>query len=805
MSANVPITETWQRSSWANWDTYQDVTTSASMGRTGTPSLAGQQHIDLRTFNEGPWTGLTQTVWGNRWPAGKAIAFQPGTYLYTSNYTQPIDLTANGPQGLLNLAVTQLPLSYIDPINSTLELSSDGFSQAICVLPWANSTTALISGNCRLTWDYSSLTGIDLTHVNGVRIRVKTSATYTIFFLGLRLLGPQWTQTNVDFDSINGQLRQTVPVDGNAASVSVPSNQVLPPMWRSSLVAGVSDPKPIDAEVSVLFNTGSQTTTNNFTVYMREGDGARITQLDLQGQTQAALTGKPQPSSGVSLLSPRTVGDLDQLTMGQLDAMTMEDLDAVSNPVYSSWISFQVQWGPNPLVYITASHNPTGGYSWSGNNLAITFAPRTTYLAVCNLADTSARLQIYAVTPQLALSTLLFDTSAIPDGSMFHRRPGRIGLQCTLGDGDAYLGAIRPRGLMFAEYRSTPFNSITPVKGARLYADFTPNSQLFTSWSPNTDPLGVAPVVTADQGKFSPLHPDQISTRVTVTTPSNLVPSQGVISNVLTPADDPLGGITNFGETGISFDLWFPSSALNAGGIGGQPVLALSLVSTTGAVIPIPMPRITPDQWQPITLTPPVSRPWPQSGLYQLVVSYQGLASTTFWLDNVEVFQRTLKWSARSVVSDAWQSNYAPWTDFHELVNSDTDGVVLQPRGTQLQMRGQALQMNGAILGPPKLVPVYAELGRLVWADTPQVAGSPIPPTPAFSTTSTGRTYTYNAGSTTSVNAVANYLWAFGDGSFGSGKVASHTYALPGSYAVMLTVYDRTGLNNQVSTIVTVT
>lgn len=808
---NVPITETWQRSDWSHWDTYQGVTSSTTLGRTGTPSLGGQQHVDVRTFIEGAWTGglTTGYIGPHNWPAGRVVVPTAGGYLFTSAYTQPIDLTPVG-SGTLSLALPNFPLANIDLTQSALELSSDGFASAICTLPWSQSTFALTSGNTTLAWSYSSLTGIDLTRVTGVRLRVQATGACTITFMALRLLGNAWAQTNVDFDSINGQLRQCVPVNGDPSTLPVAANAVIPVIWRSDLVPGGDDPRPINAEMSVMFNTGSQTASNSFTLYMREAGTARITQLDLRGQTQAALNGKPQPTSGVSLLSPRTVSDLDQHTMGQLDGQSMANLDAVSNPVYSSWVSFNFQWGSSLSLHIAGSSNPNAGYLWSGPTLrlstgGVTLNNNTTYLAVCNLTDFYARFQLYTVTAQGALGTLLFDTTAIPDSSLFSRRAGRIGLQCSLSDGDAYIGAVRPRGLMFAEYRSTPFNSATPVRGARLYADFTPNNQLFSNWSPNADANGNAPTLVADRGKFSPLHAEQTSTRVTIVNPSSNTPAQGVISNVLTPANEPYSGITNFAETSVVFDIWFPSSAMAAGGIHGLPLLTLGLVSPAGATIPIPLPRILPDQWQTITLTPPVAQPWPQSGLYQLVMSYQGVVGTTFWLDNLQVFQRVVKWSARSVVNDAWGSNYAPWTEFHELTNSDTDGVVLQPQGKQLQMRGQALQQNGAILGPPKLVPIYAELGRLIWADTTAPNGSNIPPTATFTTSNAGRTYTFGASGSTAPNGIANYLWAFGDGTFGSGAAVTHTYALPGTYAVNLTVYDRIGLSTTTSTIVAVT
>lgn len=44
---------------------------------------------------------------------------------------------------------------------------------------------------------------------------------------------------------------------------------------------------------------------------------------------------------------------------------------------------------------------------------------------------------------------------------------------------------------------------------------------------------------------------------------------------------------------------------------------------------------------------------------------------------------------------------------------------------------------------------------------------------------------------------IAGYLWDFGDGSSGTGVIATHQYGAPGNYLVRLTVTDNQGLTNQ--------
>lgn len=71
------------------------------------------------------------------------------------------------------------------------------------------------------------------------------------------------------------------------------------------------------------------------------------------------------------------------------------------------------------------------------------------------------------------------------------------------------------------------------------------------------------------------------------------------------------------------------------------------------------------------------------------------------------------------------------------------------------------------------------------------------PPVAAFTAGTDRLKVTVDAGSSTDPeNAIVGYAWTFGDGSTGTGEVAQHTYAGPGSYQVTLTVTDHEGLTD---------
>jgi chitodextrinase len=63
----------------------------------------------------------------------------------------------------------------------------------------------------------------------------------------------------------------------------------------------------------------------------------------------------------------------------------------------------------------------------------------------------------------------------------------------------------------------------------------------------------------------------------------------------------------------------------------------------------------------------------------------------------------------------------------------------------------------------------------------------------------------FNASASTASpgRTIVNYTWDFGDGTFGSGKTAAHSYGLPRSYVVVLTVTDDSGKKATTTTTVT--
>ena len=73
------------------------------------------------------------------------------------------------------------------------------------------------------------------------------------------------------------------------------------------------------------------------------------------------------------------------------------------------------------------------------------------------------------------------------------------------------------------------------------------------------------------------------------------------------------------------------------------------------------------------------------------------------------------------------------------------------------------------------------------------------PPVARFSWDCTNLTCAFDASASTDDKKITKGLWSFGDGTTGVGRLPSHTYGAPGSYAVTLTVIDGAGQTGSVT------
>jgi hypothetical protein len=662
---------------------------------------------------------------------------------------------------------------------------------------------------------------INLGAITGVRIKIVCNGSETgiVYVMGIKLAlapaegKPGWVISTVDFDNWNGMLRKPSPLNGNVADGPILDQGIL---WKSDLLPGYNDPRPVDTEFGIVINPGTQTKQNEVTLYMREAPLIFQTQLDLIGVTQSQLDGNPQPDLGTEEFVPRTVGEFDKQPMSRFDHLEeMKDLERlpVANPVEQSWITFTLKWGEGKTKLIM-TNSVLPGYIFPkvpemDNN--------SEYLMVCSLEDSSARMRIFALNKDKSVvQEPIFDSTLIEDDGVFRRRQGRIGWKAVLADNDAYVHSIRPRSVVFAEYKSTPLTSFTPVDGAQLFANFTGNEELWNQGFEITPSESKGVVLTRDKSR-------------TLSGESFRVDTNGTEKNVGITTD-PIEFI-DFTQAEIRFFLWFTGEPRTVETVENkhpasfpgphkfppffpskgfitfdQEMLSnitAQLVSEEGTIIPLPMPELETNQWQEVVMRLPTDE-IVQTGKYYVQILQPTLTASSWWVDNISIFERSVQWSARSVVSDPWNSNYAPWTDFREIVNVNRKGILLSPRGKELQLRARALRQN-ATIKTPKIIPRYASLGRLVWPEE-RLTGK-TSPTAAFAIQAQSvKTFKFTDESTESTGAIVSREWSYGDGEFSSGNqfITEHTYSLVGTYYVTLITIDRNGLRGEATHTVTV-
>lgn len=834
---SIPVSEVWERTTWNTWTTLQATSNGTTIGEavgSETYSLPTQNHIDIVSFDAREnWVVVNATSYSsgfqstlNYWP-GLIINFNAALYSFVSAEWEPlvtpsyfgpntkasgnrmVDLTSIGSSSKLVLALPSCPASQINLSTSYFEFRD--INNIALQVPWSANTTALISGNSTLTIPYAAIlsantNSADLTQINQLTINVGLtgSSTGVVTMMGLRLVNTAWTWPSFDFNSQNQYGFLPPSINGD---LTIADAKTMPVLWRSTTPAGVNDPRPIDAKIGAMIVTNSNSATaNSLSLYLRGNAAASVsTQTYLDTQTQADLASQPsQPQSTLD------------------------------------WIKFTLNWGTGgDSAVISYSYNgtPVTAYTFEGANalqnlLNSTWglASNNTYSMVAWIEGTKARFQVYEANFSTnygeSVLNLIFDSNWIDDPA-FLRQPGRIGFQATLNEGDTLIAEIRPYHLVFAEFQSQPLNSFTPVRSSRVFADFSPDVDLFPiltygtlGWGPNQLYNGgeggsSIPTIAIDQNRFYRGHQDNSSVRVNAVPFSGWIP--GVVSGPLSPYNDPVTGISEWNELLIEFDIWAYSAAIASAGNSPAflPVLIynypMAIGSNAWMTAPCAMPQVLGNQWQTIKVSMPLNTPdvtaYP-SGYYQLGIFYYGTLDTAFWIDNVHVDQRSVKWSGRSTGYSPWEDT-SPWIDYREYINSDTSGVGYTEMGTQLQTRAQAMRQDSQIYGNFTVIPKYAELGNFAWQDSLNAAtqtalsSSSIPMAAFTIVTSTEEATPTNA--STYHNPIISYIWDWGDDTSTSGiDPGTHFYNNAGTYTVTLQIVDSMGLTSSQSQVITV-
>lgn len=788
--------------------------------------IIDQKHVDIRSFNNDPqqteWRMLdlnrktvgylnTQTVGqlagartqivGEQWTQGTAERMTDRRNWYglsltcpplIQSTTQSVIPLSDGLTGVevvdlltdfedddfISLALPAFPLAQINTTQSWMDLTSHpagDFTVGPTVsLRLADSTIPLVAGDSEYRRLRSSIVGIDIQQITGVRFRIEANTSCTFRAAALRLISKAWNYTQLDLDTRLGVMKPTVAPNGSLTRLY---DFEFPLLFRAAEPAGTGDPKPIDMSVSVAFNPGTKNGLNNIRLHFREGPGDFTTQLDLNGKTMAQLDGLPQPNITTETYKGRTQLELDRFTQTDLLGDTMTEIGRTVDPEIASYLTAFLQWGPasTSLSLIDSEGN---GHTFPGIDPLLANTP---HILIAELVDKTMRARIYPMdlSGNILVKNMVFDTSIVDDEFVFVRRAGRFGWTALLGDGDAYIDNISTRRQVYGELQTAAYGSLTPVMGAELHVSSSTQLEFFEQLSV-ANFINTNVTIARDRTRSTTGRSYRVDNR-------GVIAPQGVVTN--------LADFYDFDEMEISFDLYYPGAALKAG-VG----LDAYLSNNSGRIIPVPLGKILPDRWQTFKLSPGGKAA--QTGRYSffLIQSTVG-APSTWWIDNIHIRERTMSFYARSVAADPWGDTDADWVPFKNQINKGGSGVQFLERGRALQVLARGHRQS-AYVDNMKVIPQYAQLGNFVWEEDELY--NPQGPTAFFTAvpniSPNGRTVVFNGtGSSDPDGTVINYRWNFGDGESATGPVVTHTYRVAGSYSPSLVVIDSNGLQDSAS------
>lgn len=520
-------------------------------------------------------------------------------------------------------------------------------------------------------------------------------------------------------------------------------------------------------------NNSTSIARNAIALHFREQSLDEMTQLDLNTVTMDDLDADgEQPDFGIAKFNNRVQSDLDTLPQSALNAETQFNLERTQDYLSSAYIEARISWST------TASRLTVKDAQGVGYTFSPTLSANGDYALYVDLEDESIRVQILSVDDQGTFdwAAPAFDTGYIIDPALVRRRRGRIGWWAQLVDGNASLRKLRTHKLNYGEFRSHPFRSSTPVSGAALYAGGSPDRELITGIERTSTGVTLGLDATkSNSGK---------ALKITTT---GTVPPEGIRTNEIY--------LDNPEDTTISFDLNTPT----------VDSIEVFLVGEYNRIVPLPLPPLVANQWQSIVIDLDYMADEFQPGPYRLhVIQTLGGATYTWYVDRMSIQSRVVRWELRPHPDDAWGMQESEWLAVKSTLNTG-HGVTFPEEGAAVQVRGIA-RRGDAVIANYKVVPKYAELGRLVWSD-PDDTINVIPAAQStgqvnFTWSPTDGQYTYVVGVDTIVPAgatwtdintpitftasavlppgrtVAEYRWDFGDGTSALGNGAVHTYTL---------------------------
>lgn len=715
----------------------------------------------------------------------------------------PVDISGLLSTDSITLALPSYENTKITAASSFIDFTShatgDFTAGPTDSIAFSNSTVALVSGDSELRFPISLLANVNKSNITGVRFRITANASGAFLCRAFRAVAANWKSAPMEIDTRRKCLRKGVPLNGAAtATYTFPSaaSGAWPITFRSTDPPSTADPLPIDLSTSISFYTGAKadTSTNAVALYFREIGLDENQQLDLDTTftqadldnfgtslitqsgttiwTTSNLPGKRvQPDFGRALYDPRPQSSLDLTPQSGLDGDTQFSLERTPDNVSISYLEAKLAWAGDPVVdpvNATLTLKDQSGTGYTFNSIPILAAQF--YALFAEVVDDSMRARLYKLDTIGNLGALVFDSTTVIDDALIHRHKGRAGWFARLFDGDSYVLGVNPRSANFGEYISLPFYSDTSVAGARLASHYSPPLEL-VSLVESSDWGGEVTLDTA--------HGIEGAHRISNDRISNL---QGFQTNALS--------LDNLRETEITFDLQLPSPI---------PAITAFLYSTDDRYIQLSVNPSLSGQWESFKLSLAPYYDLIQTGYYRLVILTS--AGSPWYVGNLSCSTRVVAWDGRGDAIDPWGMDVTNWLPFLDVVNGSNDGLVFSERGAAMQIRARAIRQTAQITDI-SAQPKYAELGNFAWRDQYTTWQSGL--TVSFTSSVSSKTVTFASTSTSTGDPIIARIWSFGDGVMDYGPNPVHTYALSGTYTVVLTIVDAKGQRKSTTGTVTV-
>lgn len=572
--------------------------------------------VGLLTGRHG-WSGLTVSTTGASINAS-----------LTSSTSNPIDISAMTDISVIFPDYNSFDTtSYIQFTSDPAGVFGNGFDSTQVTFASNLSTMPQV----KLAVSAFAHSGFVNTGVTGVLIHLNESSApssgETVTVMAIRAITSAWEEAAYDFDTLFGQVVVPVTTDGNVYGGSTAEI----PLIRGD--KSKNDPIPADGAISITFDLGGQVS----------------------------------PASGMSY--------------NTLDIIFREIFDTDAGT--ESYIGGQLQWNSDGTVvnlytYDYASSTPTQTTIITDDTLG-TLTPGLTYIFTISFQGTSIVARIDQSDSSGVIEEFVWQSQTYTNAA-FPYRNGRVGFFPAFVDRDTAISAFESAATGFAQLTSKTYPQRTPVDGLQLAAVYSPDLNLWDSFS--------APDLYIDQTK-------------TISGLGSFRSAIGLTSNTFI--------VDDWTQTYLSFSIWVPSSTT----LNNQPVA--NLITPDGP-LPIFIPQLKPGQWNSVLV---------DLGVYRGNLTAQGYYITItaapapnkylgyFWVDEMLVGRRRVSWKGRATIN-------GPFRDFWGNVNDPNKALHFIPeeRGTQVQIQAEALT-DDAWISQFYLFPRHSEPGYPLWQPSP--------------------------------------------------------------------------------------